>query len=169
MKLQTESGRPETSPPSPLSINGEGEQDEQQPITGGAPVSPEARDFARGLRAESTQAEEAAWEILRDRQILNLKFRRQQPIAGFVVDFFCAERRLAIELDGGVHDGIDAKARDAERDAQLSTQGIQVLRVRNEDVSPQAFKTLLTKLSPVPSPPSSPSPFMERGPGGEVA
>ena len=60
--------------------------------------------FARELRKESTKEEKKVWEILRDRRFLNLKFRRQHDIEGFIVDFYCHDLRLAIEIDGKVHD-----------------------------------------------------------------
>ena len=67
--------------------------------------------------------------MLRDRRFEGLKFRRQTPIAGAVVDFFCAELKLVIELDGGIHDL--RQAEDAARDARLRQAGFKVLRFRN--------------------------------------
>ena len=60
--------------------------------------------FARELRQQATWAEKRAWEILRDRRCLGFKFRRQFPFRGFVLDFFCRELSLNIEVDGDIHD-----------------------------------------------------------------
>jgi very-short-patch-repair endonuclease len=67
------------------------------------------------------------WELLRDRRLDGMKFRRQVPIGPFVVDFACLEHRLIVEADGPLHDPI----KDAERDAWLVGQGFQVVRFRN--------------------------------------
>ncbi len=84
---------------------------------------------ARRLRADVTSAEEALWSMLRGRRFQGLKFRRQAPVAGYVVDFLCAELRLVIELDGGVHDLHEAE--DAARDSRIREAGFTVLRFRN--------------------------------------
>ena len=83
----------------------------------------------RRLRSAQTGAESVLWSMLRGRQFENLKFRRQTPVAGFVVDFFCAKLRLVIELDGGVHDL--RQTEDAARDAHLRQAGFTVLRFDN--------------------------------------
>jgi very-short-patch-repair endonuclease len=67
-------------------------------------VNAEKLNHAKQMRHFPTEVEERAWEILRDRRLLELKFRRQQVIRGFIVDFYCAEHHLAIELDGPVHE-----------------------------------------------------------------
>ena len=67
-------------------------------------VSKELSDRARQMRKDHTRAEAAAWELLRDRRTLGLKFRRQVPIDRYIVDFYCPEIRLIVEVDGGVHD-----------------------------------------------------------------
>ena len=61
----------------------------------------ELLERARALRREATDAERLLWSLLRDRQFLGLKFRRQHPLGGYIVDFYCHEARLGIELDGG--------------------------------------------------------------------
>jgi type I restriction enzyme R subunit len=85
---------------------------------------------ARRLRANMTGAEARLWAMLRGRRCEGLKFRRHEPTAGAIPDFFCPEIRLAIELDGGVHRL--REARDAERDARLAAAGFTVLRFGNE-------------------------------------
>ena len=88
-------------------------------------------------------AEAAAWQILRNRGLFGLKFRRQQVIAGFIVDFYCASARLALELDGGVHDDPDQRAYDAARRDALASHAVRVLRLPNRDVHEQCLRDLL--------------------------
>jgi very-short-patch-repair endonuclease len=84
----------------------------------------------RELRASPTEAEAAAWAILRSRR-LGTKFRRQFRIKNGVLDFYRFEHRLAIELDGGVHSQIDQMRKDALKEDYLRTMGIRLLRIPN--------------------------------------
>jgi very-short-patch-repair endonuclease len=86
----------------------------------------------RQLRHDQTRAEDALWEYLRNRQIANLKFRRQHAIDRFVVDFYCADASLVIEVDGSAHN--DSRAQDALRQDFLESMGLRVLRFPNDDV-----------------------------------
>ena len=86
--------------------------------------------MARRLRAGTTTAEARLWTLLRNRGFEGLKFRRQAPVAGKVVDFLCPELKLAIELDGGVHDLKPVE--DAERELVIAEAGFLVLRSGNE-------------------------------------
>lgn len=90
------------------------------------------RDFARQLRKDQTSAEEKVWELLRDRRLFGLKFRRQHVIEGFVVDFYCLERKLAIEVDGGIHER--RKEYDRLRQQEIESKFNTVIRVKNEDI-----------------------------------
>jgi very-short-patch-repair endonuclease len=90
------------------------------------------RDAARELRREQTEAEQKLWNVLRDRQLLNLKFRRQHPIGNYIADFCCLDKGLIIELDGSQH--VEHAAYDADRTKWLNTQGFQVLRFPNDEV-----------------------------------
>ena len=99
--------------------------------------------LARRFRRAPTAAEAAAWQILRDRAIFGLKFRRQQIIAGFIVDFYCPAQRLVLELDGGAHDDPTQRERDLDRTEALRRFSIRVLRVPNHDVHEQALRVLL--------------------------
>ena len=90
------------------------------------------RERAKALRQEATYAERLLWRVLRDRAVNGLKFRRQHPLDGFVIDFFCPEARLCVELDGGIHDA--QQERDAARTAQLEARGLRVIRFRNDEV-----------------------------------
>jgi len=74
------------------------------------------------------------WRLLRGRQIANVKFRRQHSFPPYVLDFYCHELKLAIELDGGQHNEENEQKRDARRDEYLAEQGILVLRFWNNDV-----------------------------------
>jgi very-short-patch-repair endonuclease len=81
-----------------------------------------------------TPPEARLWVHLRGRQLGGLKFRRQHPIGAYVLDFYCAEARLAVEVDGQVHANPDRAEHDRRRTAWLATQGIGVLRIAAEDV-----------------------------------
>jgi very-short-patch-repair endonuclease len=87
---------------------------------------------ARQLRKDSTPPEDLLWLDLRNGQIGGLKFRRQQPIGPFVVDFYCHSAGLIVEIDGMSH--IDHLEQDQERINYLEQQGLKVLRVSNQDV-----------------------------------
>jgi len=82
------------------------------------------------LRASPTEAEKVAWNLLRDRRLV-AKFRRQFRIESGVLDFYCFEHRLAIELDGGVHAQINQMRKDAAKEDYLRTLGIRLLRIPN--------------------------------------
>lgn len=90
---------------------------------------------ARHLRRRMTRAEVTLWQTLRGKQLEGLKFRRQQVIGPYVVDFFCAASRLVIELDGGAHADEDAHAHDARRDRWIAAQGLRILRIQNHMVT----------------------------------
>jgi very-short-patch-repair endonuclease len=87
---------------------------------------------AKSLRKNATRVETILWNQLRARQIEGAKFRRQQPIDEFVVDFVCFEKKLIIELDGGQH--AQARVEDRERGNRLSGKGYTVLRFWNNEV-----------------------------------
>jgi len=88
--------------------------------------------LARKLRHTQTKAESLLWSRLRDRQLNGAKFKRQFRIDRFVVDFFCFEARLVIELDGGQDDALQAK--DLERTEKIEALGYRVVRFWNNDV-----------------------------------
>jgi very-short-patch-repair endonuclease len=87
---------------------------------------------ARHLRKRLTDAERMLWNRLRAKQIEGVKFRRQEPIDNYVVDFVCFEKRLIIELDGGQHAA--DKKKDIRRDKYLEENGFRVLRFWNSEV-----------------------------------
>jgi very-short-patch-repair endonuclease len=87
--------------------------------------------IARALRKNDTWAERLMWSWLRDRRFSAYKFRRQHPVGDHILDFFCLEARLDIELDGSQHGFPEERKLDAERDAWLESHGIKVLRFWN--------------------------------------
>jgi very-short-patch-repair endonuclease len=99
-------------------------------ITRDRHVTSEKRSFAKRLRGEMTPAERRLWKAVRRNAIDGFHFRRQQVIAEYVVDFYCAAAKLAIELDGGVHD--EQWKRDESRDNAISRLGVRVLRIPNQ-------------------------------------
>jgi len=105
-------------------------------------------DIPRSLRRRCTGAERAAWGILRNRGLLNLKFRRQHRIGRLVVDFYCAELRLAIEVDGGYHDTSEQRSRDAARTSVLRAHGVRLVRIRNSQVSVASLTALIHPFVP---------------------
>jgi very-short-patch-repair endonuclease len=90
--------------------------------------------FARNNRKSQTQAEELLWSFLRNRKIIGFKFRRQHPISNFIADFYCPERNLVIELDGGYHNDKSQAERDEERTNELNELHIKVIRFTNQEV-----------------------------------
>ncbi len=98
-------------------------------------------DKARELRRWSTEAEQAAWYVLRKLRLKGFRFRRQHPVGPYIADFFCRERRLIVELDGSVHGQPSQARRDAQRDAYLKALGYTVLRISNGMVleAPELF------------------------------
>jgi very-short-patch-repair endonuclease len=95
-------------------------------------TSAPVQQHARELRREMTPAEKALWNRLRDRQLVGLKFRRQHPLGPFIADFYCAECRLVVEIDGDVHD-LQAQ-HDQAWTERFEQYGYQVIRFRNEQV-----------------------------------
>jgi very-short-patch-repair endonuclease len=90
---------------------------------------------ARELRQTETQAEQIIWSWLRDYKLNGVKFRRQQPICKYIVDFASFEKKLIIEIDGGQHSFEENKDNDDVRTAWLESQGFRVLRFWNNEVS----------------------------------
>jgi very-short-patch-repair endonuclease len=95
-------------------------------------TSPEIIAAARRLRQNLAPAEQKLWQALQNRQLSGLRFRSQHPVSTFILDFYCAELHLAIELDGEIHEY--HQDYDDERTAQLNHLGYRVLRFRNEVV-----------------------------------
>ncbi|CAN5690005.1 hypothetical protein BH11PSE6_BH11PSE6_08080 [soil metagenome] len=98
------------------------------------PPGKEALERQRQLRREATEPEKRLWKHLRGRQVAGLKFRQQVWLGPYIVDFFCAEARLVIELDGETHVGPEAEAYDERRTALIEAEGYRLRRFWNNDV-----------------------------------
>ncbi len=165
---------PRTSPPNPLSASREGEPmhasdspslytereaegevlnwaDKERRWLTPTALWDKLKPLARQMRHEATPAEDALWELLRNRQFENLKFRRQHTIDRFIADFYCAEANLIVEVDGDIHQYTQEE--DALRTAFLESQGMRVVRVQNEDVlnRPEAVLSMLRNVLAQPS------------------
>lgn len=92
------------------------------------------RAFAKSMRSVMTEAELKLWNAVRASRMMGLKFRRQLPIAGFIVDFACPSQKIIVELDGSQHGEDHGVARDEARTKTLQTLGWTVLRFWNDDV-----------------------------------
>jgi len=101
------------------------------------------QEYARELRLRTTEAEKKLWYLLRNRQLKGKKFRRQHAIANYIVDFYCSECKLVIELDGNFHTDEAAKDYDKSRTALLTELGITVLRFWNEEVISDPARVLI--------------------------
>ena len=88
----------------------------------------------RALRTRSTDAEMVLWRLLRGRQLSGLRFRRQHPVGPFIVDFYCADCQVAVELDGGQHFTPEGQQHDRKRSEYLAEQGVRVIRFSNREV-----------------------------------
>jgi len=100
------------------------------------------------------------WGLLRHQQFMGLKFRRQHQIGDYIVDFYCHDAKLVVELDGGVHDSDERSKIDSRRDAYLQGLGLSVLRIRNEHLLNDPASVLTDIAEALPSPSG-------RGEGGE--
>ena len=99
-----------------------------------AGAEPQKFEFARKLRQELTETEEKLWQQLRGSKINGAKFRRQHPIQFYVLDFYCHEVKLAVELDGRIHELKENKEYDQNRTKALNEIGVTVIRFANEQV-----------------------------------
>jgi very-short-patch-repair endonuclease len=89
---------------------------------------------ARDLRRRMSLPEVVLWQALRQGRLAGLRFRRQHPIAPYILDFYCAAARLAVEVDGLAHDAADQAQHDERRRAWLAARGVTVLRITAADV-----------------------------------
>lgn len=128
--------------------------------------------LARGMRLAMTPAEAHLWAALRGGKLLGLRFRRQQVIGDFIVDFYCHAAQLVVEVDGDIH---AAQAEyDAERTDYLQTHGLHVLRFSNRQIMTNTDAILMSiaavaqsRLPQPAQPPDTDTPFLEgRGTGG---
>ncbi|WP_183691480.1 endonuclease domain-containing protein [Rhizobium leguminosarum] len=99
-----------------------------------APVPPQRRANVRRMRKTLTDAELKLWNELRAHRLMGLSFRRQMPIAGYIVDFACPVHRLIVEIDGSQHALASNISYDEIRTRRLQTDGWTVLRFWNDDI-----------------------------------
>ena len=107
------------------------------------------KEKRRYLRKEQTFTEKIFWMHIRNRQVLGYKFRRQYSVDHFVIDFYCPELKLAIELDGGVHEKPEQKEYDIARQKYLENFGIYFIRITNDefmDNPNKAFEKIKTEI-----------------------
>ena len=97
-------------------------------------ATPEIFIRAKKLRAKMTISEKILWEKLKDRQIFQEKFRRQHPILKFILDFYCHEVRLGVEIDGKQHNQKFQKYYDEDRTQNLKINGVKVIRFTNDQI-----------------------------------
>jgi very-short-patch-repair endonuclease len=141
--------------PSPLAGEGLGER--------GLDVFAQGLKYARELRKQQTPHEHTLWQQLRAKRFSGYKFRRQQPLGRFIVDFVCFSQRLIVELDGSQH--AEAAEYDAQRDAWLKQSGYRVLRFWNNDWAMQREAVLETIWDALQAAPPLPNPSPARGEG----
>jgi very-short-patch-repair endonuclease len=91
-------------------------------------------NLAKILRHNQTEVEGYLWQYLRDRRLGGYKFRRQHPLKKYILDLYCPEKKLAVELDGGQHDTTQQIEYDQKRTASLEKEGIKVLRYWDNEV-----------------------------------
>lgn len=109
------------------------------------PYNPILKERARFLRNNSTNSEIVLWHYLKNKQLLGYDFDRQRPVDNYILDFFCYDLMLGIEIDGITHDDDIVKLRDARKEARLNELGITILRFDDTDVrlNPQYYVNLL--------------------------
>lgn len=115
-----------------------------------------AKELARQLRKNMTDAERCLWQHIRNRQLLGYKFRRQHELGTYIVDFVCLERKIILEVDGGQH--IDRVVYDQKRTDWLTNQGFWVFRFWNNEVLEDTKLVLEMICKYIDAPSSQPSP-----------
>jgi very-short-patch-repair endonuclease len=100
---------------------------------------------AKKLRENPTQAEELMWLSLSNNQLDGYKFRRQHPLLNYVVDFYCHQLKLVVEIDGEYHQTVEQKKLDKERTVNIEFQGLDVIRFTNDEVLTD-INTVLNKI-----------------------
>ncbi len=118
------------------------------------------RQAARDARKEPTKSEAILWQALRNRGLGGRKFRRQHPVGPFIVDFFCQDESLAIEVDGGIHER--QATTDAQRQRALESVGVRFVRI-TADLVERDLPTALARIEAVFT--NSPRPRTGEGPG----
>lgn len=107
------------------------------------PYNPNLKEFARELRNNSTKAEIILWQKLKRKQMYGYDFHRQKPLDNYIVDFFCHELMLAIEVDGYSHQLEEVYDKDVRKTQRLNELGVTVLRFTDNEVLKEMFSVML--------------------------
>ncbi|MGE4346827.1 MAG: endonuclease domain-containing protein [Flavobacteriaceae bacterium] len=107
------------------------------------PYNPNLKEFARELRNNSTKAEIILWQKLKRKQMYGYDFHRQKPLDNHIVDFFCHELMLAIEVDGYSHQFEEVYDKDVQKTKRLNELGVTVLRFTDNEVLKEMFSVML--------------------------
>ncbi|MDO8311746.1 MAG: endonuclease domain-containing protein [Sideroxyarcus sp.] len=118
-----------------------------------AKLPEDLKTWAREMRKQMPDAEVLLWKLLRNRSIAGAKFRRQHSVGRYIVDFYCDEQKLAIELDGSQH--ADQSEYDQKRDAYLNSLNIRVLRFWNNQMLQETEAVLEVIYQALTNPPAS--------------
>ncbi len=126
-------------------------------------------EISRTLRKNQTPWENKLWQHLRDKRFYGIQFKRQVRLGNYIVDLYCASRKLVIELDGGHHNKAEVSKIDEERQSYFESQGFKVLRFWNNEVEEnlpgvleKVREEVLFKTPPVPTKGGTASPRQER-------
>ena len=123
---------------------------------------PDYLDIKRRLRSNMTGPEARLWSRLRARQLQGLKFRRQHGIGPYIVDFYCPEQSLVIEVDGDSHADADQVVKDKQREQYLQSLGLRVIRYINDDIVKNLGGILEDLAERISSRSTSPRPSLPR-------
>ncbi|NER19586.1 MAG: endonuclease domain-containing protein [Symploca sp. SIO1B1] len=114
------------------------------------PYNPKLKERARELRKNMTPGEQKLWHHLKGKQMLGYDFDRQRPIDQFIVDFYCKQLQLALEIDGASHNSEEAQQYDHERQLRLEGLGVHFLRFQESEVlkdTPQVLEAIALWIS----------------------
>jgi len=117
-----------------LGEGGQGDEDKNMKKPFNLDASGKIFENAKALRQEMTKEEKIMWGILRNRRLNGLKFRRQHPVLDYIVDFYCHEYKLIVEIDGGIHQLKENIEYDKDRTEIFEEEGLQVLRFTNKEI-----------------------------------
>ncbi|PKQ63059.1 hypothetical protein BZG02_09835 [Labilibaculum filiforme] len=105
-------------------------------------AKPHIFEKAKYLRENMTLAELKLWDLLKEKQVQNLRFRAQHPIDIFIADFYCYPLKLVIEVDGGIHQSSEQKEYDIGREAEINHWGIKIIRFTNNEIEEDLNKVI---------------------------
>ncbi len=108
------------------------------------PYNKNLKQLARKLRNDSTLGEVLLWNELKNKQLLGFDFHRQKPLLNYIVDFYCYELELVIEIDGSYHNWEEQDDKDVTRDRELERYGLTILRFTEQEVRKDMQNVLRT-------------------------